>query len=72
VPPISPRHLPSARKARRTARPERWNLPLTAPLDRVNAIVRGRKLSRRCCCRTRKIGHFFPGGTVDAFDISSS
>src|SRR6185436_8690656 len=32
--------------------------PVSAPLNRVDVVV-----------RTRKVGHFFPGGTVDAFDV---
>ncbi len=44
--------------------------PLTAPLDRVNAMVLpGEDYRVDVVVRTRKIGHFFPGGTVDAFDI---
>lgn len=42
-----------------------------APLNRVsNATVR-RGDSRRLevVVRTRKVGHFFPGGTVDGFDV---
>jgi tetratricopeptide (TPR) repeat protein len=43
--------------------------PLTAPLDRVGASVRrGDTLRVDVVVRTRKVGHFFPGGTVDAFD----
>ena len=42
---------------------------LTAPLNRVNASVRRGKTYRLdAVVRTRKLGHFFPGGTVDAFD----
>src|SRR5262249_32186294 len=44
--------------------------PLTAPLDRVDATVRpGETYRVDVVVRTRKIGHFFPGGTVDAFDV---
>src|SRR5205085_6202623 len=44
--------------------------PLTGPLDRVNAVVRpGETYRVDVVVRTRKIGHFFPGGTVDALDI---
>jgi Flp pilus assembly protein TadD len=44
--------------------------PLTGPLDRVNATVRpGETYRVDVVVRTRKIGHFFPGGTVDAFDV---
>ena len=41
-----------------------------APLDRVNASVRrGESVRVEVVVRTRKVGHFFPGGTVDAFDV---
>jgi tetratricopeptide (TPR) repeat protein len=41
-----------------------------APLDRVDARVRrGESVRVEVVVRTRKIGHFFPGGTVDAFDV---
>jgi len=41
-----------------------------APLDRVNAPVRrGDSVRIEVVVRTRKVGHFFPGGTVDAFDV---
>jgi hypothetical protein len=41
-----------------------------APLDRVNATVRrGESVRIEVVVRTRKVGHFFPGGTVDAFDV---
>ena len=43
--------------------------PVTAPLNRVNAVVRrGDDVRVDVVVRTRKVGHFFPGGTVDAFD----
>ena len=42
---------------------------LTAPLDRSAASVRRDGTYRLdVVVRTRKMGHFFPGGTVDAFD----
>src|ERR1700733_5982990 len=42
---------------------------LTAPLNRNTASVRRGKTYRLdAVVRTRKLGHFFPGGTVDAFD----
>ena len=42
---------------------------LTAPLDRSTASVRrGSAYRLDVVVRTRKMGHFFPGGTVDAFD----
>ena len=41
--------------------------PVTAPLDKVNAAVRRGESARiDVVVRTRKVGHFFPGGTVDA------
>jgi len=41
-----------------------------APLDRVPATVRrGDSVRVEVVVRTRKVGHFFPGGTVDAFDV---
>jgi tetratricopeptide (TPR) repeat protein len=41
-----------------------------APLDRVGATVkRGESVRVDVVVRTRKVGHFFPGGTVDAFDV---
>ena len=48
------------------------DLPLpavTAPLNRVPAAVRaGDTVRVDVVVRTLKMGHFFPGGTVDAFD----
>jgi tetratricopeptide (TPR) repeat protein len=42
---------------------------LIAPLGRVQASVRrGDAVRVEVVVRTRKVGHFFPGGTVDAFD----
>jgi tetratricopeptide (TPR) repeat protein len=41
-----------------------------APLDKVNPVVRrGESVRLEIVVRTRKVGHFFPGGTVDAFDV---
>ena len=41
-----------------------------APLDRVDVSVRrGESVRVEVVVRTRKVGHFFPGGTVDAFDV---
>jgi cytochrome c-type biogenesis protein CcmH/NrfG len=41
-----------------------------APLDKIAATVRrGESLRVEVVLRTRKVGHFFPGGTVDAFDV---
>ena len=43
---------------------------ITAPIDRTDAAVRrGDDLRLDVVVRTRKVGHFFPGGTVDAFDV---
>jgi tetratricopeptide (TPR) repeat protein len=42
---------------------------LTAPLNRTGAAVRrGGTYRVDVVVRTRRVGHFFPGGTVDAFD----
>ena len=44
--------------------------PITAPIDRAEAAVRrGDDARVDVVVRTRKVGHFFPGGTVDAFDV---
>lgn len=44
-------------------------VPVTAPLNRVHPVVRrGDTVRVDVVVRTRTIGHFFPGGTVDAFD----
>ena len=41
-----------------------------APLGKVDASVRrGDSVRVEVVVRTRKVGHFFPGGTVDAFDV---
>jgi cytochrome c-type biogenesis protein CcmH/NrfG len=43
--------------------------PITAPLDRVQpGLRRGDTVRVDVVVRTKKIGHFFPGGTVDAYD----
>ncbi len=43
---------------------------VTGPLDRVDAAVRrGDEVRLDVVVRTRNVGHFFPGGTVDAFDV---
>lgn len=40
------------------------------PLGHVDASVRrGESVRLEVVVRTRKVGHFFPGGTVDAFDV---
>ncbi len=44
-------------------------VPVTAPLNRVQpAVRRGDTMRVDVVVRTKKIGHFFPGGTVDAYD----
>lgn len=44
--------------------------PVTAPLNLVHPAVRRGDTERvDVVVRTRGIGHFFPGGTVDAFDV---
>jgi tetratricopeptide (TPR) repeat protein len=41
-----------------------------APIDKVDAAVHpGDSVRVEVVVRTRKVGHFFPGGTVDAFDV---
>jgi Flp pilus assembly protein TadD len=43
--------------------------PVTAPLSRVHAAVRrGDTVRVDVVVRTKTVGHFFPGGTVDAYD----
>ncbi|MGH8673588.1 MAG: tetratricopeptide repeat protein, partial [Burkholderiales bacterium] len=43
---------------------------VTAPLGRVDAAIRrGDDARVDVVVRTKKVGHFFPGGTVDAFDV---
>ncbi|MGH9702891.1 MAG: tetratricopeptide repeat protein, partial [Candidatus Acidiferrales bacterium] len=43
---------------------------VTAPLNRADpAVRRGETVRVDLVVRTRKLGHFFPGGTVDAFDV---
>ncbi len=43
---------------------------VVAPLDKVGAWVRrGESVRVDVVVRTRKVGHFFPGGTVDGFDV---
>jgi tetratricopeptide (TPR) repeat protein len=40
------------------------------PLNRIPvAVRRGESVRVEVVVRTRKVGHFFPGGTVDAFDV---
>jgi tetratricopeptide (TPR) repeat protein len=44
-------------------------IPVTAPLNRVQpALRRGYTVRLDVVVRTKTIGHFFPGGTVDAYD----
>jgi len=44
-------------------------VPVTAPLSRVQPVVRrGDTVRVDVVVRTKKIGHCFPGGTVDAYD----
>jgi tetratricopeptide (TPR) repeat protein len=41
-----------------------------APIDKVGPTVQaGEDVRVDVVVRTRKVGHFFPGGTVDAFDV---
>jgi tetratricopeptide (TPR) repeat protein len=43
---------------------------VAAPIDRAGVTFQpGTSVRIDAVVRTRKIGHFFPGGTVDAFDI---
>jgi tetratricopeptide (TPR) repeat protein len=43
--------------------------PVTAPLNRVQPIVRrGDTVVVDVVVRTKRVGHFFPGGTIDAYD----
>ena len=45
-------------------------VPCLGPLDKVPVSVRrGESVRVEVVVRTRKVGHFFPGGTVDAFDV---
>jgi tetratricopeptide (TPR) repeat protein len=47
----------------------RQAIPVTAPLNRVQpALRRGDTVRVDVVVRTKKVGHFFPGGTVDAYD----
>ena len=46
------------------------DIELTAPLNRVMPVLRRGDTQRvDVVVRTRKVGHFFPGGTVDGFDV---
>jgi tetratricopeptide (TPR) repeat protein len=43
--------------------------PIMAPLNRVQpAVRRGDTVRVDVVVRTKRVGHFFPGGTVDAYD----
>ena len=42
---------------------------VTPFIDGIAAARRGESLRVEVVARTRKVGHFFPGGTVDAFDV---
>ncbi|HEY2432763.1 MAG TPA: tetratricopeptide repeat protein [Vicinamibacterales bacterium] len=43
---------------------------VVGPLDKIDATVTpGESVRLEVVVRTRKVGHFFPGGTVDAFDV---
>ena len=43
---------------------------IAAPIDRVSPVMEpGKTVKVDVVVRTRKVGHFFPGGTVDAFDV---
>ncbi len=44
-------------------------VPVSAPINRVNPVVRrGDTVRVDVVVRTKRVGHFFPGGTVDAYD----
>ena len=44
--------------------------PVTAPIGEVDAALRrGDDVRVDVVVRTKKVGHFFPGGTIDAFDV---
>ena len=43
---------------------------VSAPIEKTNPVIQpGGTVRVDVVVRTRKIGHFFPGGTVDAFDV---
>lgn len=45
-------------------------VPVWGPLDRTPVtVVRGEEARVDVVVRTRGVGHFFPGGTIDAFDV---
>jgi Tfp pilus assembly protein PilF len=44
--------------------------PVTGTIDKTRPVLRaGESVRVEVVVRTRKVGHFFPGGTVDAFDV---
>jgi len=44
--------------------------PVIAPIDKARPVVKpGDEVLVEVVVRTRKVGHFFPGGTVDSFDV---
>ncbi len=56
-------------EAKITSAPITQTQPVTAPLNRVQpSLRRGDTVRVEVVVRTRKVGHFFPGGTVDAYD----
>ena len=78
APPMATRRLP-ARSRSAKSRPLSATAVVTgtappaevlAPLDKIPVTVRrGESVRVEVVVRTRKVGHFFPGGTVDAFDV---
>ena len=43
---------------------------MAAPIDKAGAVLEPGQTARvDVVVRTRKVGHFFPGGTVDSFDV---
>ena len=43
---------------------------MLAPLEAVSATLqRGTEVLVEVVVRNRGVGHFFPGGTIDAFDV---
>ena len=56
-------------EAKVTAQPSREAGPISAPLNRVlPELRRGDDVRVDVVVRTKAVGHFFPGGTVDAYD----
>jgi tetratricopeptide (TPR) repeat protein len=53
----------------KTLKTEGEALAISAPLNRISpAVRRGDTVMVEVVVRTKKVGHFFPGGTVDAYD----